>query len=287
MLRSLIYSNIYISLAAALLTHGTSRLLGAESPSPALGTVVFFATLAVYNLDRLVGGDLEDRLQRTQRHRWIKESRRPLWVLTAASAVGVLVSLPFLQPATVVALAPAALVSLAYCLPLVRGSSDPSAGENNERRRLKELPGVKALAIALVWAFATVVVPAVEAGLSLTGGAVTTTFVERLVFVFALTLPFEVRDLQRDRAAGIRTLATMLGPRRTTVVATVLMVVLTAVAAARFTTTGDDGLLAMVVTGVATIAALVPSFRAGERSELYYVGILDGMLLLKGALLLL
>lgn len=61
-------------------------------------------------------------------------------------------------------LVPLGLISLAYCVPLL--FSPWRTDDGGRRLRLKELPGVKTLIIAVVWAAATVLLPAIEANLS-------------------------------------------------------------------------------------------------------------------------
>ena len=284
-MKALLYSNLYISVAAALLALGSYRLLGVEPPSYGLIGLILCATMLVYNLDRLVGGEREDRVESTVRHLWIRRNRRVVRALIIGSAVGVVAALPFLEVATIAVLAPVGLLSIGYCVPLwKRGRTD----EEGRRKglRFKELPGLKTLAIATVWAVATVVLPAIEAGVSLQDGSVAVVFVERLIFVFAITLPFDVRDLSRDREAGIRTLAVLFGARRALFLAMGLMVVFTVITAARFLYGGDAAALVLSGCGVVTLLALIPAFAPDKRGGLYYTGLLDGTLLLQAALLL-
>lgn len=284
-MKALIYSNLYISVAAALLALGSYRLLGVEPSSYGLIGLVFCATMLVYNLDRLVGGQREDQVESTTRHLWIRRNRLVVRALIVGSAVGVVAALPFLEVATIAVLVPVGVLSIGYCVPLWRrGRTD----EEGRRRgiRFKELPGVKTLAIATVWAVATVILPALEAGVSIQDASVAVVFLERLIFVFAITLPFDVRDLARDREAGIRTLAVLLGARRALALAIGLMAIFTAITGTRFLLGGDIAALVLFGCGLATLVALVPAFWPGERDGLYYVGLLDGTLLLQAALLL-
>ena len=73
----LVFTNVYVALCGAALTAATYPLLGEPARIDAPVLLVFFATLVVYNLDRLV----EPRPGDSQHERWVERHRLPLWVL--------------------------------------------------------------------------------------------------------------------------------------------------------------------------------------------------------------
>jgi hypothetical protein len=291
-MRVLLFSSVYIAVGAAVLTHGTYGLLGAQAPSWGLTALVFFGTLVVYNLDRLVGSDKEDSLSKTERHTWVYEKKRYLWALVALGGGGAIACARFLEGATLVALFFVGIIAIGYAVPVfMKWSLDGLLHtDRREVRRLKEVPAMKTPAVAVGWAVVTVVLPALEAGLPVLSEQVALTFAERLVFIFALTLPFDIRDLQGDRDYGLRTLAVLLGARRTLAAATGLMVLVVAATVARYVLAGDPTLLAVAATGLLSVIAFSPLWRRvgdpQQLGEFYFTGLLDGMILLQGALLL-
>ncbi|MFP4597669.1 MAG: UbiA family prenyltransferase [Persicimonas sp.] len=278
-MRTLIFSNIFIALAAVALTFETFYLLGAapavhQTGSWGLGALVFFATLFVYNLDRLVSASREDAVEVTERHRWIRARRKWLWAAVSLSTLGGLVSLAFVPVDVLWGLVPLGAISLAYSLPVI--------AQEGKKLRLKDLPGLKIFLIALVWASVTVVLPALAAGADLFGADTALAFVERTIFIFAITLPFDVRDLERDRQAGIRTLPMKLGAARTRWLAVGLMVVFVAIVVAHYGLAVDGATVPLVASGLLTAVALW--FSDEVRGAMYYVGFLDGMMLVQGAM---
>lgn len=273
LLEPLIYSNVYIALAAAASTAGTLSALGGNPLAPPVA-VVFLSTLAVYNFDR-VNGSPEDEFEKTGRHRWIESRRGPLLLLALLSGAGLLPLLPMLDPVHLLVLVPMGLVSACYCLPVLPCSTGAA--------RLKEVPGIKALAVTAVWAGATALLPAAGAtGSPLSAEALGLTL-ERAVFVFPLALAFDVRDLERDMEAGLETLAINLGVSGSRRVA-IFISLLGGMAALLL---HGPGRLGAVLAGTALLSALVLMWLEEGRGEMYFVGAVDGVILLQGGLLLL
>src|SRR5690554_1023354 len=298
-MRLLIFSNIYISLAVAALTVQAYYVLGAReflrTTPHAWGpaALVFCATLMVYNLDRLVAGSGEDAVDLTERHRWIQARKRWLWGLVGIAGVAGAATLFVLPLSILAALIPLALIAGAYSLPLL-GRRDAASGRSerpdNEapqlrtRRRLKDIPGLKIFLIALVWAAVTVILPALHASVSLRSRDVALTFLARMIFIFAITLPFDIRDMRGDARAGIRTLPMVLGPARTRLVALALMLVFCALVLSHYGARLDGPSVPLLASAALTGGALI--FCARPRPEFYYVGLLDGTLLLQPLLVI-
>ena len=88
-------------------------------------------------------------------------------------------------------------------------------------KNLRSLPGLKIFIIAVVWAGTTVILPLINAGKVLDINLVTD-FIQRLMLVVVLTLPFEIRDLNFDKES-LGTIPQRLGVRMTKVFGTVLI----------------------------------------------------------------
>src|SRR5690554_252298 len=202
---ALIFSNIVIAAGAAALTLASATLVGGEPLDVwGLGSLVFWATLAVYSLDRWVAGRGEDRLASSVRHQWLEGHRALVAAMIVAGVLGSIASTFALRLSTVMALVPLGVVSVGYSLPLIfwKGA------------RIKDVPGLKTPATALVWAVVTCGLPVLELEAAVAPGWLAWLVLERALFIYALTLPFDVRDMRSDRAGGVRTLAGSLGTSR-------------------------------------------------------------------------
>ncbi len=175
------------------------------TPSLAALGVVFFSTLLIYNLDTAIdlaplGGASGARQQRALR----------LSGLGLVAVLGLLTTLHWATSALVVG---GAAVCCSYAVPLgARGF------------RMKALPGAKSVVVGSAVAIAVVFVPLVEHGgpWSEHGGPWSERCWSTLALLGTLTLTnatlFDVRDLEPDRARGLRTLPVILGLRATRVV---------------------------------------------------------------------
>lgn len=102
------------------------------------------------------------------------------------------------------------ILTVFYAIPIF------GAGDN-----LRSLPGLKIFIIAVVWAGSTVILPLVDAGRFL-GIDLVVDFIQRLLLVVVLTLPFEIRDLNFDNER-LETIPQRLGVRMTKVFGLILL----------------------------------------------------------------
>lgn len=87
------------------------------------------------------------------------------------------------------------LISLGYILPLVF------------KKRLRDLGNAKIILISIVWALLPILSNLKFS--HLTGNSLL--FIEHFLFIFALTIPFDVRDQDLDKKAKVSNLANKLG----------------------------------------------------------------------------
>ncbi|WP_026933514.1 membrane protein [Christiangramia echinicola] len=103
--------------------------------------------------------------------------------------------------------------TLFYALPVF-------GGEKN----LRSLPGIKIIIIAVVWAGSTVIIPLINSEKVL-GIDLIVDFLQRLMLVVVLTLPFEIRDLEYDNV-HLGTIPQKLGVFMTKVFGSVLLFII-------------------------------------------------------------
>jgi len=270
----ILYSNLWIALAALAMSAQTQFLLiGRLEPTPFLG-FVFFATLFLYALHRIVGLSRAEPFQGSGRYYVIRRFRGH--ILFYALFAGLATTYCFmLMPFRLQlgCLAPS-LLSLSYVAPLFGG-----------RRRLRDFNYVKIFLIAIAWSWITVLLPATE--LSLAGQfPVWIMALERAFFIFAITIPFDIRDMEVDAFNEVKTLPALLGVRRARGLAQVaLLLSLSLVALNTYCSaysfyTGGALLLSLVVAGVLVY------YSGRIAHDYFYSGLVDGAMVSQSVLVI-
>lgn len=209
--RILLYGNLWIALSA--FGHGllTQYLLVGEGSPWTYPVFLFAGTLAQYGMHRLISLNKHKGHLLSRRFLHIRKLETFLFVTTLLSALGATWLYLQLARATQLFLILPILLSLLYVLPVWKG------------RRLRDLPFIKIFLIALVWTMLTSTGAALELGLG-RNSSVWLQFPERLLFLFAITLPFDIRDLDLDREMPVKTIPAYLGVRRSIRLATVTLI---------------------------------------------------------------
>lgn len=148
------------------------------------GLLNFFATLAVYNFQRIYKASFS--AIRSPWLSWVRNHKSYLIALTLASIAivfGLLIWL--LQEVKLVSsiLLTTSVISFAYVVPLFGKS-------------LREIPFIKSPMIALVWVCVLFVIPAINEGVAFQ--EIVLDLTAYFFFIIALTIPFDIRDLKYD-----------------------------------------------------------------------------------------
>lgn len=184
-----------------------------------LAVFITGCTLVVYNLNMLSGlGELREMGTESERHHWCLKNEA---LMKATMAVGLVLaggSVWFLNPVIWLFMIPITGIALVYTIPLLKRRTDAI--------RLREVGLLKIFLIAVVWAGMTVLLPAIELlGFGqLIHAKSWWLAVERGIFILAITIPFDIRDLVNDAKKGVRTIPSSIGWFRSVLLAEVLLV---------------------------------------------------------------
>lgn len=273
MLRPLIdlilYSNFWIAACAAAMCWSTQLVLTGRFYLHPLGAFVFFATLLLYALHRLVGLSRAEGFKDKGRYFVIERFQNHIGLYALLSGIGTLWFAWQLPWKVWWSLVLVAMISISYVLPVFgRG------------RRLRDFHYIKIFLIAGCWAWITVYIPALELGLQ-RNIPLLSLFAERLFFIFAITIPFDIRDLEIDRVNGVRTVPSVLGTRYSKVLAIAALLISGGLAAFsyRLDAYSAGGFYGMI--GSLLVTGLVVVLTDSERHDYFFTGLLDGMMLLQ------
>lgn len=234
-----------------------------------LDGLVFCGTWCLYAIHRAVGIDRLHQFIKEERYEVIYTYRKHIWVYAVLGAIGSIFFLFQLQWETILSLIIPGILSLGYVLPLL-----------GKGRRLRDIHWVKIFLIAIVWAWVTVLLPALELGYPI-GSYVWILFLERVLFIFAITLPFDIRDLKVDQYSAVRTLPEVLGIKWSKILAVgslVVCAVLNAIAF-QFAWFALPTWLFLLISYV--LISIIVLFSSPKRHDYFYTGLVDGTMLIQ------
>ncbi|MFM6954491.1 MAG: hypothetical protein ACKOWL_05855 [Sphingobacteriaceae bacterium] len=263
----ILFSQLFIAAGAAAQTAFTYQLIG-QAIDLRVVVLVFFATLALYNLSMVLSNPGKKPVSLLKRVQWMSKHQHLCSSFTLIGGLSTLCLSFFLSAAAQIVLACLALISIAYSLPLV-----PFRGE---RVSLRNIPGLKLVLIALVWALSTTLLPIIDNLASLSTNTVGMLLAHRILFFMAIAIPFDVRDIYQDSIYSLKTIAVALGKQKSQYVAH-LSLALSSTAWWYLSAHNMNMLPAiLLVWGVGVWCIQT----ADKQKELFYFMVLDGLLFL-------
>ncbi|MCB0430034.1 MAG: hypothetical protein H6585_12440 [Flavobacteriales bacterium] len=272
MLKKLAYGNIIIALAAACqawLTMGTPLHL---SPYQwFLVVLVMVATWLAYSLHRfLAARNNSDGSDEAQRINWWRAPPRVFFLAYILLSVACLAAFRYL-PSHVYPM----LIACTVMVVLYRSPARWFRG-------IRYWPFLKLPLIATVWVMVTVLLPYEAFSTNMTCTDVWYVFVERWLFVAAITLPFDMRDAGEDARQGLVTWAIRLGHKRSLMVSFALLLGHAALVVTHGVQTGFyHPYQSLTFIGTAVVAAIWVARGVQQTGELFYLVAIDGLLIIQ------
>ena len=200
-MKFLVYSNLFISIAALVACWSTEILLFGSFSVDKIDFFVFFATLSSYNLHRIVALNNPNNKHK-EVIKWSHSNLMVIYFLFGFGALACLILFWGLSPLIQIYLLVLGALTLFYSVPFLFFSRFKS---------LREINGLKIFLIAFVWMFATVVLPITEKVFLINSDVTFYLCLERFLFIFLITIPFDIRDSNQDKLENIKTLPLILG----------------------------------------------------------------------------
>jgi 4-hydroxybenzoate polyprenyltransferase len=255
-IKAIVYSNFWIALGASCFTAST-YLMCDLSINYGYLLLVFFATLFAYNYQRLVRINLLFP-PLSERQQWIKQHQKILRLTTLiAFAACVYLLLTTFRFSEIWILLPAFALVILYATFLI-----------TSQKGLRDLPFIKLFIISAVWVYITVVFPILKTQPEEFSLWI---ILEKLCFIMALAIPFDIRDVQYDKHT--KTLPTLIGITSAKMIALSLLLTSYALQWMFVNTINPIALAAFY----AFTALLILNANI-HRKELFFSGLLDGVL---------
>lgn len=268
-IKIIIYSNLLVSLCVAAYTHLTYTLFKLpKDNSWLILLIVFCFTFITYNGQRLFRlkqkvstyRDLGERLQ------WVVKHQKILSLFSGLAGLTGFISIFFISSTCWVLLIPMGVLSLFYVVPL------PFI-----KKSFREINYVKIYFIALVWSLIIIGLPFIESyGFNFNFNNFLLAFSQCFIFIFAITLPFDIRDIPFDKNTNLKTIPLVLGIDNTIIFIQILLSF--SLIIFYFLPINQNHLFGLLIAHLITM--IITLFANENRKELFYAGWIESTVLI-------
>lgn len=260
-----VYGQWHIALSALSLFAGITLYFGSVV-SIALAIHIFSSTMFIYLLHRFYSRKIMSAPE-GNRYGFLDEHQRDAFYSLILSGLAVLVSFVFLTVNVQLYILALGIISLAYVLPLLS-------------KRLRDLEGAKIIFIAAVWA--AVCLAGIFDHLSIL--AIALIFIQQFSFIFSLTIPFDVRDIDLDSQAQVSNLNEFISLKSLSRLILFLIGTSLSCALLLYSLGFYDISVVVLLTLFYIVQGVLTIDLKKAHSEYFYLLILDGLICVKGLL---
>ncbi len=243
--------------------------------------LLFTSTLGIYNFCILITQPKELQKSPYLRIRWFFAHYRLMVTFTLISVLSLIPLFFLISMPSRLLLIFSGIISVCYALPIFT--------LGNQKFGLRNIPGLKPFLITVVWVLSTVLLPILEAKeLHLTTVSMqdaTLLFAKRFLFVFALTVPFDIRDLFEDNKLGVKTIPVIIGEKKAYLFCSALLLGYVIMLFLYRNNGFNTDFFALTLTAALTGWLIFKS--KWEKNEYYYFFYMDGVLILQYVFLIL
>ena len=168
------FSNIFVAFCVLTLTLSSEILLGTTNFR--ISQFVFFATIFSYNFQRVVKLKQREEQLKTD---WQVKNKTSTYLIMIISGITIAYHFNYFKTSTQITIILSGILSLLYPF------------------RIRNIPFAKIFVIALVWTISTMLLLVLENNILISQNLILH-LSTRFLFVFAISIPFDIRDLKFD-----------------------------------------------------------------------------------------
>jgi len=264
-----LYSSLHIGICSVLLYMFTMERFTLVLDRNYL-IFLLASTIFTYSIHRIIGMNKVKKFAHKGRFAVIARFRTHIIayaILGGLASIGLYVA--FDQQLQFLLLG-AGILSVLYTLPIF-----------GKKMRLRDFSYIKIFLIAGVWAYVTETIPLLLNGIE--RDLVSFLFIERVCFFLAITIPFDIRDLEVDKVNNVKTIPTLLGSTNATYLS--LTLILIAALIDWFVVQESELGVYSTIVAYALTAVLIWLVRR-RKSDYFFSGMLDATIMLPYLLLM-
>lgn len=270
----LINSNISIGIAAISLSFATLVQLELPFVGTEFFALIFFASILDYNVHdylKMISSPYE--FQKKKNH-LTPNNFHQIKLMIFISLAGFLTALFFTELHLMFFILAVAIPTLFYTIIFT---------DRKNRFPVKTIPGLKTFLITFIWTTVTVLAPVIQCKSESDLTNTTLVFLERFFFIFAIAIPFDIRDTSHDKITGIKTIPILFGKKKSLLICTTALIISLLIALTHYISLGMYFLLPGYSISI-LIAIVIINNKLVQKLPFYYHGILDGIIISHGLL---
>lgn len=277
LINSIISWHVSLAIAAVLLTVSAQIQLGLKPQWHPWLFLIFSGTLFEYNRHRIVilffkGGALQ-----SGKHRLLPKKQKLFFLTALILGIGFVAAAIFTKTGVLLTYLLLGFLTLLY--------SGPGFGNKTNHFKLREIPYLKIFFITFIWSVSTILLPVIQAGNEIFETNVILLFAERFLFIFAIAIQFDIRDMQADHRTGLKTIPLLIGQDKARILSFLTLAASLFFSVFHYPNQNNWFILCAlcISTAITYLFFKLQFFRTRTR---YYYQVLDGALLLQGLLVL-
>ncbi|MBC8046284.1 MAG: hypothetical protein H7Y00_05770 [Fimbriimonadaceae bacterium] len=272
-IRCLLYSNVFIAICAMAFTAQAYYLL---QLSPEYDVLIIFngvSTFFTYMLIRVAAIKRISNYETEERWEFFLKNIQFIRILTTLAFIVCCVLFFFLKREVQYALIVPGIISVLYGIPLKL---------SRKLLRLRDVGVAKIFLISFVWAYIGSVLPVINADEDFLNKGVWLLFAANFLFIFGITLPFDIKDLRIDAIHSVKTIPKLLGTESTYTLSFLSLFISGALHFYLQRNISVTGINYTVPIGVfMLITGLTIYLTRKKQNNFVFFGLLDGMILLQ------
>jgi len=227
------------------------------------------STWLLYSLHRIIGINKVDEVVRDNRFQLIRKYHSHLKIYAGIAALISGIAFLFLPLKHKLLLIFPSILSILYVLPIFLKS-----------QRLRDFNYIKIFIVAACWSLLCAYIPLVNLGLTQKELLLIT--LEKACFIFAITLPFDFRDIKVDEISQVKTLAHLFRKNLDLMISFVFLISLVLMFFNPIYGLTSKIYFALIYTLLLGICLICYK----KENDLYISGLIDGTMILYGAAVL-
>lgn len=264
-----LYSSLHIGLCCVLIYLFTIERFAIDVEYP-YAIFLLSSTVFTYSIHRIIGMNKVRKFENQGRFAVISKFRNHIITYAILGGLACIYMYFGFSYSRMKLLFLAGVISILYTLPIFGKSM-----------RLRDFSFIKIFLIAFVWAVVTESIPLYESGVEIK--TIIFLFLERVAFFIAITIPFDLRDLEVDLTNNVKTLPSILGKKGSTYLALGLLAYCIGSEIYIYINSVTDGSISTIIAYLSTALLIVSTNK--KEDDYYFSGLMDGTIMLPWILL--